>query len=172
MSVNQEMACHPLSLLNQSWISVNWTLEKKLSGIWMKYNDLHWRKINFENAVCKMAVSLFRCQCFWIVKVRTECPPYTCSWSQSELQRLDGCNVARHLAVIARALDCYTVLFCWQLDCLWGMRHGPRLVGITLSLVGLKIDGNCPVPNCIIGSRDLWEFPLFADPSDNPFALP
>ena len=43
------------------------TLDNKFSEIWMKYNNLHLRK-------CKMAASLFRCQCVWNVKVGTKWP--------------------------------------------------------------------------------------------------
>ena len=45
------------------------------------------------------------------------------------------------------------------------MRHGLQLAGIALLwLVGLKIDWDCPVPHCIMGSRDQWEFQLFFRP--------
>ena len=33
-----------------------------------------------------------------------------------------------------------------------------------LWLVGLKIDSYCPVPHCIMGSLDQWEFQLFFSP--------
>ena len=45
------------------------------------------------------------------------------------------------------------------------MRHGPQLAGITLLwLVGLKIDWDCLVPHCIMGSHDQWEFQLLFRP--------
>ena len=45
------------------------------------------------------------------------------------------------------------------------MRDGLRLAGFTLLwLVGLKIDWDCPVPHCIMGSRDQWEYQLFFRP--------
>ena len=41
----------------------------------------------------------------------------------------------------------------------------PILAGITLLwLVGLNIDWDCLVPQCIIGVCDQWEFPLFFRP--------
>ena len=58
-----------------------------------------------------------------------------------------------------------------------GLLHSPSLVAIGLSmwyetwppitllwLVGLKIDWDCLVPHCIMGSRDHWESPLFFRP--------
>ena len=54
-------------------------------------------------------------------------------------------------------VGCYTVLAWWKWDCQSGIRHGLTL----LWLVGLKIDWDCPVPHCIMGSRDQWEFQLF-----------
>ena len=43
--------------------------------------------------------------------------------------------------------------------------HGLKLAGITLLwLVGQKIDWDCPVPHCIMGSNDQWEFQLFFRP--------
>ena len=45
------------------------------------------------------------------------------------------------------------------------MRHGLQLAGITLLwLVGLKLDLDCPVPHCLMGSRDQWEFQQFFRP--------
>ena len=69
-------------------------------------------------------------------------------------------------------VDCYTVLAWWQQDCHRCVRHGLQLAGITLLwLVGLKIDWDCPVPHCIMGSRDQWEFPtVFQTPVRVPTA--
>ena len=50
------------------------------------------------------------------------------------------------------------------------MRHGLQLAGIRLLwLVGLKIDWDCPVPHCIMGSCHQWEFPnVFETPVTVP----
>ena len=45
------------------------------------------------------------------------------------------------------------------------MRHGLQFAGVMLLwLVGLNIDWDCLVPNCIMGSHYQWEFPLFFRP--------
>ena len=62
-------------------------------------------------------------------------------------------------------IDCYTVLAWMHKDCQWGMRHGFQLVSTTLLwLDGLNIDWDCPVPHCIMGSRDQWDFWPFSRP--------
>ena len=75
--------------------------------------------------------------------------------------------------LVVALLDCYTVLAWWLHDCRWGKRHGLQLAGITLlCLVGLNIDWDCPVPHCIIGSRDQWKFPSILNPTHSSFAQP
>ena len=73
------------------------------------------------------------------------------------------------LGLILVVTDCYTLLGWWQYD--WQWETWPPIDITLLWLVGLKIDWDCPVLHCIMGSHDQWEFQLFSDPSDSPFAL-
>ena len=56
----------------------------------------------------------------------------------------------------------YRALAWWQYGCQWGVRHGLQLAGITLLwLVGVNMYWDCLVSQCIVGSRDWCELPLF-----------
>ena len=87
---------------------------------------------------------------------------YTFIISQNTKRRI---NARKVLICVPNRIDCYTVLAWWQKDCQLGLKHGLQLAKITLLwLIGLKVDWDYPVPHCIMGSRDKWEFQLFFGP--------
>ena len=83
-------------------------------------------------------------------------------WVWRPIQNFHEVYFSRDSHYIGAALDYYTVLAWWLLDCHWGVRHASWMIGLSKYRMGKPcLHWIMDWLQCILSSHDCWEFPLF-----------
>ena len=83
-------------------------------------------------------------------------------WVWRPIQNFHEVYFSRDSHYIGVALDYYTVLAWWLLDCHWGVRHASWMIGLSKYRMGKPcLHWIMDWLQCILSSHDSHEFPLF-----------